>query len=108
MAMRTIPGATGGVTAADGSQAVMVPLNQRALVPVPAERVRRIREHLVRSLRDLRTLRQPEGSASPLRPEPLGFAGTVVRAACALCQGKGSSKVMFTYCSSIDLDEKEE
>ena len=52
MAMQNIPVATGGGAAADGSQAVMVPLNQRLLVPTPAERVRRIREHLVRSLRE--------------------------------------------------------
>jgi hypothetical protein len=104
MAMRTIPGATGGGTAGDGSQAVMVPLNQRVLVQVSAERVRRIREHLVRSLRDLRTLKQPEGSASPLRPEPPGFAGTVVRAACALCQGfccKGGGE--HAYLGERDL-----
>lgn len=79
--------ATRDAAAVDGSHAVMVPLNQRALVPTPPERVRRIREHLVRSLRDLRTMKRPDQNASPLRPEPVGFAGTVTRAACTLCQG---------------------
>lgn len=79
--------ATRDGAAADGHQEVMVPLNQRALVPTPPERVRRIREHLVRSLRDLRTMKHPDRNASPLRPEPQGFAGTVASAACALCSG---------------------
>jgi hypothetical protein len=79
--------ASGGVAAADSPRAVSVPLNQRALAPTPPERIRRIREHLVRSLRDLRTMKQPERDASPLRPEPGGFAGTVARAGCALCGG---------------------
>jgi hypothetical protein len=104
MAMQNIPAATGGATAADGSQTVMVPLNQRVLAPMPAERARRIREHLVRSLRELRTLKQPEHNATPLRPEPAGFAGTVTRAACALCQGfccKGGGE--HAYLDARDL-----
>jgi len=87
MTTQDLPVVTRDGAAADGHQAVMVPLNQRALVPTQPERIRRIREHMVRSLRDLRTLKQPERNASPLRPEPLGFAGTVARAACTLCQG---------------------
>lgn len=87
MTTRDVSVATGGATVPDGHQAVSVPLNQRALVPTPPERVRRIREHLVRSLRDMRTMKQPERNASPLRPEPDGFAGTVARAGCALCGG---------------------
>ena len=78
--------ATGGGTA-DGTRTVMVPLNRRTPMPMLPQRVRRIREHLVRSLRDLRTMKRSEYNASPLRPEPMGFAGTVTRAACALCQG---------------------
>jgi hypothetical protein len=78
---------TGDRTAADTPLAVSVPLNQRALVPTSPERVRRIREHLVHSLRDLRTMKHPERNASPLRPEPAGFAGTVARAGCAMCGG---------------------
>lgn len=79
--------ATGDRTAADAPQSVSVPLNQRALVPTSPERVRRIREHLVHALRDLRTMKDPEHNASPLRPEPAGFAGTVARAGCTLCGG---------------------
>jgi len=79
--------ATGDGAAADTPRTVSVPLNQRALAPTPPERIRRIREHLVRSLRDLRTMKRPEHNASPLRPEPAGFAGTVARAGCALCGG---------------------
>ncbi len=81
----TVP--IGERAAADGNQALMVPLNRKPLAPTPPERVRRIREHLVRSLRDLRTMKRPEQDASPLRPEPVGFTGTVARAACTLCQG---------------------
>jgi hypothetical protein len=69
----------------DDSQPVMVPRNLKALVPVSHERVRRLREHLVRTLRAMRTQRQPFVS-SP-RPEPEGFAGRVARAACTLCAG---------------------
>jgi hypothetical protein len=78
--------AAGGV-AAGGHQNVSVPLNQRALVPMPPERMRRIREHLVRSLRAMRTMKHPESGASPLRPEPGGFVGSVARSACGLCGG---------------------
>jgi len=81
------PPATGGDTATDTQAKVTVPLNRRTLVPTPAERVRRIRAHLVRALRDLRTMQRPDRNASPLRPEPPGFAGEVTRAACTLCAG---------------------
>jgi hypothetical protein len=70
-----------------GNQAVMVPLNRRALVPRDPERVRRLRKHLVQSLRAMRVMKRPVESASPLRPEPEGFLGTVARAACGLCKG---------------------
>jgi hypothetical protein len=66
---------------------VMVPLNNRALAPMDPERVRRLRKYLVQSLRALRTIKRPRESASPLRPEPEGFAGQVARAGCALCRG---------------------
>jgi hypothetical protein len=75
------------MSAADGSQAVTVPLNTRALVPIEPERVRRLRKHLVQSLRGMRTMKRPVESASPLRPEPEGFIGRVARAACSLCRG---------------------
>jgi hypothetical protein len=66
---------------------VQVPQNRKALVPTSSERVRRIREHLVRSLRAMRTMKHPERGGSPLRPEPDGFVGEVARTACTLCRG---------------------
>jgi hypothetical protein len=72
---------------ADDDLPVMVPLNTRALVPMDPERIRRLRKHLVQSLRAMRTMKRPVESASPLRPEPEGFVGEVARAACALCRG---------------------
>jgi hypothetical protein len=72
---------------AGGNQAVMVPLNQRALVPTSPERVRRLRRHLIASLRAMRTMKDPKGSVSPLRSEPDEFVGKVARAACTVCKG---------------------
>jgi hypothetical protein len=68
-------------------QAVVVPLSRKALAPMARDRIRRLRKHLVRSLRTLRTMKDPKGSASPLRPEPEGLAGRVARTACSLCRG---------------------
>lgn len=79
--------ATGDGAGAGGNQAVMVPLNQKALVPTSPERVRRLRKHLVALLRAMRTMKDPERSASPLRPEPDGFVGHVARTACSVCKG---------------------
>lgn len=81
------PVSVGDRPAADADQAVMVPLNRKALAPVSADRVRRLRRHLVESLRGERELKHKERSASPVRPEPEGFAGVVARIACALCKG---------------------
>jgi hypothetical protein len=72
---------------AEASHAVTVPLNSRALVRMEPERVRRLRKHLVQSLRAMRTMKRPVESASPLRAEPEGFVGAVARTACALCRG---------------------
>jgi hypothetical protein len=71
----------------DDSQPVMVPRNDKALVAVAPERVRRLREHLIKALRDLRTATHLERFASPLRPEPSGFAARVAKTACSLCKG---------------------
>jgi hypothetical protein len=71
----------------DDSVPVMVPRNDKPLVAVAPERVRRLREHLIKELRDLRKARHIEHVASPLRPEPSGFAGVVARSACSLCKG---------------------
>ena len=71
----------------DDSLPVMVPRNDKAAVPISLERVRRLRKHLVVTLRSLRTTKNPEHSVSPLRPEPEGFAARVARTACSLCKG---------------------
>ena len=72
---------------AGANQMVAVPLNRKPLAPTTAERARRLRKHLVASLRGLRTMKDPVGSASPMRSAPGGFAGDVARAACTLCRG---------------------
>ena len=75
---------------ADGdydSWPVMVPRNDKAVVPTSPERVRRLRRRLVVALRALRTMKNPERSVAPLRPEPEGFAGRVARTACSRCKG---------------------
>jgi hypothetical protein len=74
-------------TADDDSLPVMVPRNDKAAVPISPERVRRLRKHLVVTLRALRKMKSSEHSVSPLRPEPEGFAGRVARTACSLCKG---------------------
>ena len=66
---------------------VMVPRNDKAAGPISPERVRRLRKHLIVALRALRTMKNPEQSVSPLRPEPEGFAARVARTACSLCKG---------------------
>ena len=68
----------------DEDLTIGVPLNRRRLKPVVPQRVRNLRKHLVEALRAVRTMKGPP---SPLRPEPEGFAGQVVRAACTLCKG---------------------
>src|SRR5215831_4744856 len=73
--------------AEDDSLPVMVPRNDKAVVPTSNERVRRLRKHLVMALRALRTMKTPKHSVSPLRPEPEGFDGRVARTACSLCRG---------------------
>jgi hypothetical protein len=71
----------------DDSLPVMVPRNDKAAVPISPERVRRLRKHLVVVLRKLRTMKNPDYSVPPLRPEPEGFEGRVARTACSLCKG---------------------
>lgn len=77
----------GNGTDVGGRQALVVPLNQKKLEATSPERIRRLRKHLVASLRAMRTMKDPVGLASPLRPEPDGFAGHVARAACTACRG---------------------
>ena len=87
MALQYFSLSGGEGTEGGGNQAVTVPLSSRGLVPMEPERVRRLRKHLVQSLRAMRTMKRPAQSASPMRPEPEGFAGDVARAACTLCRG---------------------
>ena len=87
MTTHSSPVQTGDGAASDASQAVTVPLNRKALVPAASDRVRRLRKHIVESLRGERELKHPARAASPVRPEPEGFAGLVARTACTLCKG---------------------
>jgi hypothetical protein len=87
MAMEYFTVVTGEGDEAGGNQALAVPLNRKPLAPTSSERVRRLRKHLVASLRAMRTMKDPKGSASPLRNEPDDFTGKVARAACTACRG---------------------
>jgi hypothetical protein len=71
----------------DGSLPVMVPRNDKPLVAVSVERVRRLREHLIKELHDSRKAKRLNRSAAPERPGPTGFPAVVARTACALCKG---------------------
>ena len=73
--------------AEDGSRPVIVPRNEKALIPVSPQRIQKLREHLVSILQDLRRARHLERFATPPRPEPEGFPAIVARSACALCKG---------------------
>jgi hypothetical protein len=87
MSRRHFVPATDDADEAPGPLALTVPLNRRPPAPTSSERVRRLRRHLVYSLRAMRTMKDPTGSASPLRPEPDGFVGRVASAACSACRG---------------------
>jgi hypothetical protein len=67
----------------DEVQPVVVPQNDRSLVPTSSERILRLREHLERLL--ISTRRAEPGSM--IRPGPEGFAALVANAACTLCRG---------------------
>jgi hypothetical protein len=71
----------------DDSLPVMVPRSDNGLAAIPPERVRRLREHLIEALRELRTAKHWERLASPERPAPSGFEARVARTACSLCKG---------------------
>ena len=71
----------------DDSQPVMVPRNDKALAAMAPERVRRLREHLIKALRELRTAKHLDHFAWLQRPDPAGFAARVAHAACSLCKG---------------------
>jgi hypothetical protein len=67
----------------DDALPVIVPRNERALVEMSANRVQRLRSHLLSVITRTKPA-EPEASA---RPEPEGFAARVARTACALCRG---------------------
>ncbi len=67
----------------DDALPVMVPRNDRMPVPTSPDRVRRLREHLVR----LSGAMKDPDTVSQVRPEPDGFAAHVARVACTLCGG---------------------
>jgi len=71
----------------DDSLPVMVPRNLKTLAPISSERIRRLRQHLLGVLRSLHTTMEIGNAASPVRPEPDGFAARVARTACSLCEG---------------------
>jgi hypothetical protein len=71
----------------DDSLPVMVPRSDKVLVTTSATRVRRLREHLIRALQELRTAKHSDRFASLARPEPTGFPARVARSACSLCKG---------------------
>ena len=66
---------------------VRVPFQDSPLEPPPQDRVRKLRRHLVESMRDLREVKRPERLIQSATPEPSGFAAEVARAGCATCQG---------------------
>jgi hypothetical protein len=63
---------------------VMVPRSDKRLVPVPPERLERLRQHLHNTSRDLVSAKRRPTEVSP---EPSGFPAVVARAACSLCRG---------------------
>lgn len=67
----------------DDALPVIVPRNERPLVPVGPERIQRLRAHLGRLCQSMR----PAEPASTVRAGPEGFAARVANAACALCRG---------------------
>jgi hypothetical protein len=68
----------------DNALPVMVPRYAKPLVPVTADRVRRLRQSLVNAMREARELRHVP---APCPPPPTGFAATVASTACGLCEG---------------------
>jgi hypothetical protein len=71
----------------DDSEPVMVPRNNKALVAIGPERIQRLREHLIQTLRERRTAKHWERFASPVGTDPTGFAARVAHVACSLCKG---------------------
>jgi hypothetical protein len=66
---------------------VKVPLLNEPLEAPSSARVRLLKKHLVRSLRDLRVAKRPDKLIQKPTPEPTGFTATVLATGCATCQG---------------------
>ena len=71
----------------DDSLPVMVPRNDKTMIAVSPERVRRLREHLIKELAYLQKKKHLDRFATPERPGPIGFPAVVGHAACSLCKG---------------------
>jgi hypothetical protein len=87
MRRRNIKAPAGDDVGGDDNQPVMVPRNVRRLVATSPERARRLRGHLVATLRALRTMKDRGLSTSPIQSDSKDFAAGVARAACSLCKG---------------------
>ena len=75
------------IDADEDCEPVIVPRNDKSLVAVAPERVRRLREHLIGTLREMRPAKPWVHSVSPALPDPTGFPARVAHTACSLCKG---------------------
>jgi hypothetical protein len=73
--------------ASDPRIEITVPYQNRPIEPPSPERVRRLRRHLIESLRDLRAAKRPDRLIQQRAPQPGGDDREVLRAGCAACQG---------------------
>jgi hypothetical protein len=79
---------------ANNSLPVIVPRSEKRLAPASPERIRRLRQHLIEIILDLRKAEAKNAASSALAPEPEGFVRLVANAACAFCKG--------VYCRHAD------
>ena len=75
---------------------VIVPRNDKSLVAVAPERVRRLREHLIGTLREMRPAKPWVHSVSPALPDPTGFPARVAHTACSLCKTVIGARTAFS------------
>ncbi len=73
--------------ATDTAVEITVPYQDRPLEPPSAGRVRRLRRHLVDSLRDLRAAKRPDRLIQPPEPPHPRDVAAVLQAGCAACRG---------------------
>lgn len=74
-------------SAAGAAIEITVPHQHRPLEPVSTERVRRLRRHLIQTLRDLSAAKRPDRLIQPHLSAPDGDAAAVLLASCAACRG---------------------